>query len=137
MHPLLLAYQACYIEMARAKGMKPETCAKLAAQCADYYRAASSALAPGVWDDIDKDFPWSLYTRCDIAPLCCLCLTPRMYLLVCLFVICRYWTACFDASAFFQFSIKTFADAEVGRGMHCCFWICYCCHRGRSDQVFL
>lgn len=81
--------QACYFEMARAKGMKAETCAKLAGQCADFYRTASGALSPAVWEDVDRDFPWSIY--------------------------CRYWTACFDSSAFYSYSQKALADAEVRR----------------------
>lgn len=36
--------QACYYELAQMKGMKPETIARIAAQTADHYRAASKAL---------------------------------------------------------------------------------------------
>ena len=74
--------------------MKPEILARLAIQAADFYRGALRALTPAVLADIDSDFPWSVY--------------------------CQYWTACFDAAAFFEYSKKAFAEAEVRARV--CVW---------------
>ena len=43
--------------------MKPETCAKLAGQAADYYRGALLAFSDKAWADIDAEFPYSLWLR--------------------------------------------------------------------------
>jgi hypothetical protein len=66
---------------------RPQKLARLAIQAADFYRGSLRALTPAVLADMDTDFPWSVY--------------------------CQYWTACFDAAAFFEYSKKAFADAEV------------------------
>ena len=84
---LLLAQgQACFYEMARAKAMKPETCARLAGHAGDLYRAALKALPEPAWAEVDADFPWSHYTR--------------------------LYAACFDAASFWQMAQKAGADAR-------------------------
>jgi hypothetical protein len=60
--------------------MQPELSARLAGQAADFYRAASRSFADATWSDIDRDFPWSIYIK--------------------------FYTACFDAASFWQFSQK-------------------------------
>ena len=82
-----MVVQACSVELARVQGMRPETLAKLSIQAAEFYRGALRALPLAVRADMDTDFPWSAY--------------------------CLYWTACFDAAAFFEYSKKAFADAAV------------------------
>lgn len=79
--------QSCYYEMARLKQMKPEPCAKLAGQAADFYRAAAKALPDPLWDEIDKEFPWSVYIR--------------------------FYAACFDGASFWQYAQKTFQEAHA------------------------
>jgi programmed cell death 6-interacting protein len=83
--------QACYYEMARAKGMKAETCAKIAGQAADFYRAAANSVyqnvvIPNFASEIESNYPWIAYAQ--------------------------FYAACFDAASFFQYSQKVRADAE-------------------------
>lgn len=83
---LLLAQgQACFYEMARARNMKNETCARLAGHAGDLYRNVLKALPEATWAEIDAEFPWSHYAR--------------------------LYSCCFDAASFWQMAQKAGADA--------------------------
>jgi programmed cell death 6-interacting protein len=94
---MLAQAQAIYYEIARAKDMRPETISKLAAGTADLYRTAAAALPNedarirNPRDAVEDYYPWITH--------------------------CAQWAMVFDAAAFFQQSVKVFAEAEVeGKG---------------------
>lgn len=88
---LLAEAQACYYELAKAKGMKPEALSKLSGGAADLYRGASSNFQGAERTEVNRSFPWHAH--------------------------CDSWAALFDAASFYRWSEKLLAEAEAsGQG---------------------